>query len=80
MHKHGFWGWVAFILLIIGGINWGLIGFFQFNLVTFIFGDLSIVSRVIYAVIGLAAVFAILKCFCKCGTSCCKTTTPEKKK
>lgn len=48
------------ILLIIGGLNWGLIGFFSFNLVSAIFGtDLVIISRIIYAVVGLAAIWAI---------------------
>ena len=49
---------VALILVIIGGINWGLIGFFNFNLVTFIFGNASIIARIIFAVIGIAAVYA----------------------
>lgn len=48
------------ILMIIGGINWGLIGFFNFNLVTWIFGaDLVIVSRMIFAIVGLASLAGI---------------------
>lgn len=48
------------ILMIIGGINWGLIGFFNFNLVTWIFGaDLAIISRIIFAVVGLASLAGI---------------------
>ena len=47
-------------LLIIGGINWGLIGFFKFNLVDSIYGaDLFIISRIIYALVGISAVWAI---------------------
>ncbi|NCU43260.1 DUF378 domain-containing protein [Candidatus Falkowbacteria bacterium] len=46
---------IALILVIIGGLNWGLIGFFNFNLVTTIFGDLSILSRVVYSLVGLSA-------------------------
>lgn len=47
-------------LLIIGGINWGLIGFFKYNLVDSIFGpDFFAISRIIYAVVGLAAIWAI---------------------
>lgn len=49
----------ALILIIIGGINWGLIGFFQFNLVNSLFGDYSILSRIIYALVGLAAIYSI---------------------
>ena len=48
------------ILMIIGGINWGLIGFFNFNLVSWIFGgNLAVVSRIIYAVVGLASLYGI---------------------
>lgn len=47
---------IALVLVIIGGLNWGLIGFFNFNLVTTIFGDLSILSRVVYSLVGLSAV------------------------
>ena len=48
------------ILLIIGGINWGLVGFFNYNLVAAVFGgSLLIISRIIYAVVGLAALYAI---------------------
>lgn len=47
-------------LLIIGGLNWGLIGFFKYNLVDSIFGpDLFIISRIIYALVGLAAIWGI---------------------
>ena len=53
------WGWIAVILLIIGGLNWGLIGLFKFDLVAAIFGDMSGVSRVIYVLVGLAAVWKI---------------------
>ena len=40
-------------LVIIGAINWGLIGFFKFDLVAFLFGQMTWLSRVIYAIIGL---------------------------
>lgn len=49
----------ALILVIIGGINWGLIGFFQYNLVDSIFGISSLISRIIYALVGLAALYSI---------------------
>jgi len=52
---------VAMILVIIGAINWGFIGFFQFDLVAAIFGGQSaIVSRIIYALVGLAGLWAIM--------------------
>lgn len=51
--------WIAMILLIIGGLNWGLVGFFKFDLVAAIFGDMTAVSRVIYALVGLSALYMI---------------------
>ena len=52
------------ILMIIGGINWGLVGFFNFNLVSSIFGDnLVIITRIIYALVGLAALFGVTLLF-----------------
>ena len=46
-------------LAITGCIVWGLIGFFQFNLVSFIFGDGSLLSRIIYALVGLSGLYII---------------------
>ena len=46
-------------LAIIGCINWGLIGFFKFVLVAFIFGNMSWLSRIIYAVVGLSGLYLI---------------------
>lgn len=45
---------IALVLTIIGAINWGLIGFFQFDLVAAIFGDGSALSRIIYGIVGIA--------------------------
>ena len=50
---------IALILVIIGAINWGLIGFFNFNLVVTLFGAMSIISRIIYALVGLAGLWSI---------------------
>ena len=51
---------IALILAIIGGVNWGLIGIFQFDLVAWIFGGQdAIVSRIIYTLVALAAVWCI---------------------
>ena len=46
-------------LVIIGAINWGFIGFFQFDLVAFIFGNMSWLSRIIYALVGLSGLYMI---------------------
>ena len=51
--------WIAVTLLIVGGINWGLIGLFSFNLVAAIFGEMSALSRIVYVLVGLSAVYSI---------------------
>lgn len=51
--------YIAIILVIIGGINWGLIGFFDFNLVGAIFSKAPIIAKIIYAVVGLSALYVI---------------------
>lgn len=51
---------IALILLIIGGINWGLLGIFQFDLVAFIFGgSAAIMSRIVYVIVALSAIWCI---------------------
>lgn len=50
---------IALVLIIIGAINWGLIGFFKFNLVDTIFGDMSMLSRIIYALVGISGLWGI---------------------
>lgn len=50
---------IALVLIIIGAINWGLIGFFGFNLVDTIFGEMSIISRIIYALVGISGLWGI---------------------
>jgi len=50
---------IILTLVIIGGLNWGLIGLFDYNLVDAIFGTMSIVSRIIYTLVGVAAIWAI---------------------
>jgi uncharacterized protein len=48
---------IVAVLLVIGGINWGLVGFFQFDLVAALLGEASPLSRLVYAVVGLCAVY-----------------------
>lgn len=50
---------IALVLIIIGAVNWGLIGFFQFNLVDTIFGQMSVLSRIIYALVGISGLWGI---------------------
>lgn len=50
---------IALILIIIGAINWGLIGIFKFNLVEMLFGDMTIIARIIYTLVGIAGLWGI---------------------
>lgn len=50
---------VSAVILAIGGVNWGLIGFFEFNLVESIFGPMSALSRIVYCLVGLSALYGI---------------------
>lgn len=51
--------YVALLLAIIGGINWGLVGAFDFNLVSAIFGDRTMASRIVYILVGIAALYCL---------------------
>ena len=53
---------ISLILVVIGAINWGLVGFFGLDLVAFLFGSMSVLSRIIYAVIGICGLYAISFC------------------
>lgn len=50
---------VALTITIIGAINWGLIGLFNFNLVSFLFGSMTLLSRIIYSLVGLCGLYLI---------------------
>jgi uncharacterized membrane protein YuzA (DUF378 family) len=50
---------VALVLIVIGGINWGLVGVFDYNLVDSLFGEGSALARVIYALVGLSALYVL---------------------
>lgn len=55
---------LAIAFLVIGGINWGLIGFFQFDLVAALFGGMnSMLSRIIYGIVGFSAVYYVTTLF-----------------
>lgn len=64
-HVHGAkrWGameWVATLLLVVGGLNWGLVGLFGFDLVATLFGEMSALSRVVYVLVGLSALYTLI--------------------
>ncbi|MEI3182798.1 MAG: DUF378 domain-containing protein [Lachnospiraceae bacterium] len=50
----------ALTISIIGAINWGLIGFFNFNLVSFLFGSMTWLSRIIYAIVGICGIYLLV--------------------
>jgi hypothetical protein len=50
---------IALVLIIIGAINWGLIGFFKFDLVATLFGEMSVLSRIVYALVGISGLWGI---------------------
>jgi len=50
---------IAYIFVIIGAINWGLVGFFGFDLVASIFGEMSVWSRIIYDIVGISAIILL---------------------
>lgn len=58
MNSRGF-DYVILTLVIIGAVNWGLIGFFKFDLVAFLFGQMTWISRIVYAVIGICGLYTI---------------------
>jgi uncharacterized membrane protein YuzA (DUF378 family) len=52
--------WVALILVIVGGLNWGLVGIFGFDLVAWLFGGAYFIARIIYILVALAAIYMII--------------------
>ena len=60
-------------LVIIGALNWGLIGILQVNLVAKLLGDMTMASRVVYGLVGIAGLMKLVSCFKACPCQC-KTT------
>ena len=50
----------SYILVLIGALNWGLVGLFDFNLVSFLFGDMTLLARIIYSLVGISAIVAAI--------------------
>ena len=51
--------YIALTIAIIGAVNWGIIGLFSFDLVAFIFGNMSLISRIVYTLVGLSGLYLI---------------------
>ena len=60
MDKMNTLDWIAYVLVIVGGLNWGLIGLLNFDLIGVIFGLMGIISRIIFTLVGVAAVYLIV--------------------
>ena len=65
MKKMSVLGWIALILLVIGGLNWGLVGLFRFDLIAALFGYMSWFSRIVYILVGISAIYLIIASFKK---------------
>lgn len=57
MNKLNSFDWLALILVIIGGINWGIYGIWGYDLVAVIFGSITIIAKIIYILVGISAVY-----------------------
>lgn len=59
--------WIAIVLVVVGALNWGLVGLFSFDLVAALLGDMSMPSRIVYTLVGLSAVYVAVMCakWCK---------------
>lgn len=66
---------VAMALVLIGALNWGLVGIFEFDLVAYLFSSVMIVAKIIYILVGVSGLFLFLSCLachgCCSGSSCC---------
>lgn len=60
MNKLNTFDWIALILVIVGGLNWALVGLFKFDLVAAIFGDMSVLSRIVYTLVGISAIYLLM--------------------
>ena len=50
---------IALVLMLIGALNWGLIGLFEFDLVATLFGEMSVLSRIVYTLVGISGLWGI---------------------
>lgn len=60
MNKLSTLDWVALVLVVIGGLNWGLVGAMNLDLVSTIFGDMTVLSRIVYGLVGLSAIYVAI--------------------
>lgn len=53
------WNYIALIITIVGAVNWGLIGILDFNLVTFLFGTGTLITRIVYILVGICGLYLL---------------------
>lgn len=76
--KKGCWGAkIAWCLVVIGALNWGLVGIFDWNLVEALFGSVSWLERLIYILVGIAGLIMLIGCPCKECKGKCETKKPD---
>ncbi len=62
---------VSWVLVLVGAINWGLVGAFGIDLVNLILGGVPMLAKIVYILVGLSGVYQLVKC---CGSGNCKTS------
>ncbi len=68
---------IAMLLVVIGALNWGLVGFFQYDLISDIFGGMDTMgARIIFALVGVAGLYCI-GCLCQCCSCKCGKCSPK---
>ena len=55
--------YTAYVLVIIGALNWGLVGLFGFDLVAAIFGEMTTITRIVYDIVGISAIIFVITCY-----------------
>jgi len=65
MPKMNLLDWIVLILVIVGGLNWGLVGILGVDLVAAIFGVMTVLTRIVYSLVGLAALYMLVMTFLK---------------
>ena len=60
---YDFLKYTSFILVLIGALNWGLVGAFQFDLVAYLFGDMTLATRIVYILVGISAIISAITAY-----------------
>jgi uncharacterized protein len=66
---------ISFILVIVGALNWGLVAF-DFNLVSWLLGSMPVVEKIVYALVGVAAIYEVATHKKSCTACGCETSSP----